>query len=240
MNPAAASFATTHWSVVLASAQGDSPQAAAALEQLCRTYWYPLYAFVRRQGRSPQDAEDLLQAFFARFLEKHYLDDVDRSRGRFRSFLLAALRHFLTDEWDKASAAKRGGRVQFFSLDSQAAESRYWEEPASDLTPEKLYEQRWACVLLERVLQQLEQDSAKAGKGHFFEALKPFLVGESRSVSYAELAAQFGVSEAALKMKVQRLRHRYQRLLREEIAHTVASPEEVEDEIHYLFQVLSG
>ena len=240
MNPEALGFATTHWSVVLASAQGDSPQTAAALEQLCRTYWYPLYAFVRRQGHSPHDAEDLLQAFFARFLEKHYLDDVDRSRGRFRSFLLAALRHFLADEWDKATAAKRGGRVQFFSLDSQAAESRYWEEPASDLTPEKLYEQRWACVLLEQVMQRLEQDAADAGKGHFFAALKPFLVGESRSVSYAELAAQFGVSEAALKMKVQRLRHRYQRLLREEIAHTVASPEEVEDEIHYLFRVLSG
>jgi RNA polymerase sigma factor (sigma-70 family) len=240
MDPAAASFATTHWSVVLASAQGDSPQAAVALEQLCRSYWYPLYAFVRRQGHSPEDAEDLLQAFFARFLEKRYLDDVDRSRGRFRSFLLAALKHFLADEWDKATAVKRGGRVQFFSLDSQAAESRYWEEPASDLTPEKLYEQRWACVLLERVLQQLEQDSAEAGKGHFFEALKSFLVGESRSLSYAELAAQLGVSEAALKMKVQRLRHRYQRLLREEIAQTVASPEEVDGEIHYLFRVLSG
>ena len=240
MNPAAPSFATTHWSVVLASAQGDSPQAAAALDQLCRTYWYPLYAFVRRQGHSPHDAEDLLQAFFARFLEKHYLDDVDRSRGRFRSFLLAALRHFLADEWDKAMADKRGGRVQTVSLDSQTAERRYWEEPASDLTPERLYEQRWACVLLERVMQRLEQDSAEAGKAHFFEALKPFLVGESRSVSYAELAAQLGVSEAALKMKVQRLRYRYQRLLREEIAHTVASPEEVEDEIHYLFRVLSG
>ncbi len=240
MNPTAPSFATTHWSVVLASAQGDSPQAAAALEQLCCTYWYPLYAFVRRQGHSAPDAEDLLQAFFAHFLEKHYLDDVDRSRGRFRSFLLAALRHFLADEWDKATAAKRGGRVQFFSLDSQAAESRYFEEPASDVTPETLYEQRWACVLLERVMQRLEQDSAEAGKSHFFEALKPFLVGESRSVTYAELATRLGVSEAALKMRVQRLRYRYQRLLREEIAHTVASPEEVEDEIHYLFRVLGG
>jgi RNA polymerase sigma factor (sigma-70 family) len=240
MNPAAANFTTTHWSVVLASAQGDSPQAASALEQLCRTYWYPLYAFVRRRGHSPHDAEDLLQTFFARFLEKHFLDDVDRSKGRFRSFLLAALRHFLADAWDKATADKRGGGVQIFSLDSQAAESRYWEEPASDLTPEKLYEQRWACILLERVMQRLEQDSAEAGKAHFFEALKPFLVGESRSVSYAELAARLGVSEAALKMKVQRLRHRYQRLLREEIAHTVASAEEVEDEIRYLFRVLGG
>jgi len=240
MNPAATSFTTTHWSVVLASAQGDSPQAAAALEQLCRAYWYPLYAFVRRQGHNPHDAEDLLQSFFARFLEKNYLDDVDRSKGRFRSFLLAALRHFLADEWDKATATKRGGQLRFLSLEEGAAESRYWEEPASELTPEKLYEQRWACVLLERVMRRLEEDSAEAGKRLYYDALKPFLVGESHSVSYAELAARFGVSEAALKMKVQRLRHRYQRLLREEIAQTVTSPEEVEDEIRYLFRVLSG
>ena len=240
MNSGALDFTTTHWSVVLASAQGNSPQAAVALEQLCRTYWYPLYAFVRRQGHSPHDAEDLLQAFFARFLEKNYLSAVDRSKGRFRSFLLAALKHFLADEWDKAHACKRGGQVQFLSLDSEAAESRYWEEPVSGLTPESLYEQRWACVLLERVMQRLEEDWAEAGKRHFFEALKPFLVGENRSATYAQLALKLGVSEAALKMKVQRLRHRYQRLLREEIAHTVASPAEVEDEIGYLFRVLSG
>ena len=233
-------FTTTHWSVVLASAQRDSPQAAVALEQLCRTYWYPLYAFVRRQGHSPHDAEDLLQGFFARFLEKNYLNDVDRSKGRFRSFLLAALKHFLAGEWDKAHAAKRGGQAQFLSLDSESAEGRYGEEPVSDLTPEKLYEQRWACVLLEQVMQRLEQDAGEAGKGHFFEALKPFLVGGSYAVSYAELAVRFGASEAALKMKVQRMRHRYQRLLREEIAHTVATPAEVEDEIRYLFRVLGG
>ena len=240
MNSGALDFTTTHWSVVLASAQGDSPQAAVALEQLCRTYWYPLYAFVRRQGHTPHDAEDSLQGFFARFLEKNYLNAVDRSKGRFRSFLLAALKHFLADEWDKAHACKRGGRVQFLSLDSEAAESRYWEEPVADLTPEKLYEQRWACVLLERVMQRLEEDSAEAGKRHFFEALTPFLVGESRSATYAQLALKLGASEAALKMKVRRLRHRYQRLLREEIAHTVASPAVVEDEIDYLFRVLSG
>jgi len=240
MNPAATNFTTTHWSAVLASAQDDSPQSAAALEQLCRTYWYPLYAFVRRQGSSPHDAEDLLQSFFARFLEKNYLNHVDRSKGRFRSFLLATLKHFLAGEWDKARTAKRGGQIQFLSLDSGAAESRYWEEPASTLTPEKLYEQRWACVMLEQVMQRLKQDGAEAGKVHFFEALKPFLVGESHAGSYAELAVKFGVSEAALKMKVQRMQHRYQRLLREEIAQTVASPEEVEDEIRYLFRVLGG
>jgi len=233
-------FTTTHWSVVLAAGQPDAPQAGEALEKLCRTYWYPLYAFVRRQGHNTHDAEDLLQTFLARFLEKNFLMDVDRSKGRFRSFLLAALKHFLANEWDKVNAQKRGGQVQFLSLEHEAAESRYWEEPASGLTPETLYEQRWACVLLERVMRRLAEDFAAAGKGELFEALKAFLVGESHSETYAELASKFGVSEAALKMKVQRMRHRYQRLLREEIAHTVASPEEVEDEIRYLFRVLSG
>jgi DNA-directed RNA polymerase specialized sigma24 family protein len=233
-------FTTTHWSVVLASAQRDSPQAAVALEQLCRTYWYPLYAYVRRRGHSAHDAEDLLQTFLARFIEKNFLVDVDRAKGRFRSFLLASLKHFLADEWDRVNAQKRGGQAQFLSLEREAAEGRYWEEPASEVTPETLYEQRWACVLLERVMQRLAEDFAAAGKGELFEALKAFLVGESHSETYADLAAKFGVSEAALKMKVQRMRHRYQRLLREEIAHTVANPEAVEDEIRYLFRVLSG
>ena len=233
-------FTTTHWSVVLAAGQSANVQASAALEQLCRTYWYPLYAYMRRGGYPPEDAADLTQGFFARLLREDFLSGVGPEKGRFRSYLLACLKHFLSDELDKAHAWKRGGQVQFLSLDREAAESRYWEEPASDLTPEKLYEQRWACVLLEQVMQRLEQDAAAAGKGAFFEALKPFLVGESHSVSYAELAVKLGVSEAALKMKAQRLRHRYQRLLREEIAHTVASPDEVEDEIRYLFRVLGG
>jgi RNA polymerase sigma-70 factor (ECF subfamily) len=235
-----AEFTTTHWSVVLAAAQQESPQAAAALEQLCRTYRYPLYAFVRRQGYSRQDSEDLLQGFFTRFLEKHYLKGVDKAKGRFRSFLLGALKHYLANEWDKARAVKRGGRVDFLSLEAEEAESRYWEEPASELTPEKLYEQRWACALLERVMARLQHDCDAAGKGSLFEALKGFLLGEGASASYAHLAASHGLSEGALKMKVQRLRQRYQRLLREEIAHTVARPEEVEDEIRYLFRVLSG
>jgi len=233
-------FATTHWSVVLAACEQKSPQAAVALEELCRAYWYPLYAYVRRQGHGPHDAEDLLQAFFARFFEKHYLDDVDRAKGRFRSFLQAAMDHFLANEWDKARSQKRGGQARFLSLERDVAERWYEEELASDLTPEKLYQQRWACVLLERVMQRLERDSEAAGKGEYFAALKGFLLGEDRSRSYAELAAKLGVTEAALKMKVQRLRHRYQRLLREEIAQTVASPEEVEDEIRHLFSVLTS
>ena len=178
-----AAFATTHWSVVLAAGQEDTPLSAAALEQLCRTYWYPLYAFVRRQGHSAPDSEDLLLGFFARFLEKHYLDSVDQAKGRFRSFMLAALKHYLANEWDKAHAVRRGGRVEFLSLESEAAESRYWEEPASELTPEKLYEQRWACALLERVMERLQRDFDASGKRPHFDTLKGFLVGEGRSAS---------------------------------------------------------
>lgn len=233
-------FATTHWSVVLAAGQQEPAQAAEALETLCRTYWYPLYAFARRQGNSPHDSEDLLQGFFARFLEKRYLEHVDQSKGRFRSFVLAAFKHYLANEWDKAKTVKRGGRIEFLSLESEAAESRYWEEPASKLTPEKLYEQRWVGVLLERVMERLQHDFDASGKGPPFSALKSFLVGEGRPASYGIVASAHGLSEAALKMRVQRLRQRYQRLLREEIAQTVGRPEEVEDEIRYLFTVLNG
>ncbi|MGD0094618.1 MAG: sigma-70 family RNA polymerase sigma factor [Planctomycetota bacterium] len=233
-------FATTHWSVVLAAAEEERPAAAEALETLCRTYWYPLYAFVRRRGYGPQDTEDLLQGFFARFLEKHYLGDVDQAKGQFRSFLLAALKHYLANEWDKAKAVKRGGRVEFLSLEAEAAESRYYEEPVSDLTPEKLYEQRWAYELLERVMARIQHEFDASGQSPLFEALKGFLLGESQGVSYADVAAQQGLSEGALKKRVQRLRLRYQRLLREEIAHTVARPEDVEDEIRYLFSVVGG
>src|SRR5512136_2967348 len=151
-------FVTTHWSVVLAAGDLHSPQSSQALEMLCRTYWYPLYAYVRRQGHSPHDIEDLLQGFFARFLEKHYLGDVDQAKGRFRSFLLAALKHYLANEWDKAKAVKRGDRVEFLSLEGESAESRYDEEPVSELTPEKLYEQRWAYELLERLLERVQRE----------------------------------------------------------------------------------
>ena len=233
-------FATTHWSVVLAAADEERPMAAEALETLCRTYWYPLYAFVRRRGYSPQDTEDLLQGFFARFLEKHYLGDVEQAKGRFRSFLLAALKHYLANEWDKAKAVRRGGRAEFVSLEAEAAESRYYEEPVSELTPEKLYEQRWADELLDRVMERIQHEFGASGQSPLFEALKGFLLGESQGVSYADVAAQQGLSEGALKKRVQRLRQRYQRLLREEIAHTVARSEDVEDEIRYLFSVVGG
>ncbi len=195
---------------------------------------------MRHRGYSSHDTEDLLQGFFARFLEKHYLGDVVQAKGRFRSFLLASLKHYLANEWDKAKAVRRGGRVQFLSLEAEAAESRYYEEPASDLTPEKLYEQRWVYELLERVMERIQHEFDSAGQTPLFEALKGFLVGETQGVSYAAAAAQQGLSEGALKKRVQRIRQRYQRLLREEIAHTVARPEDVEDEIRYLFSIVSG
>lgn len=233
-------FTTTHWSVVLQATHSRTPQADAALEQLCGTYWYPLYAFVRHRGYDRQDAQELTQAFFARFIAQDYLKHVDRAKGRFRSFLLASLKHFLANEWDRAHAQKRGGYTQVMSLNDAEAERRYGEEAATDLSPDQLYEQRWAGVLLERVLERLEQEFEKSGKSEWFKALKPFLVGESRSITYAAVAERLGVSAGALKMKAQRLRYRYQGLLRQEIAQTVAGPEEVEDEIRYLFRVLSG
>ncbi|HOW66695.1 MAG TPA: sigma-70 family RNA polymerase sigma factor [Candidatus Paceibacterota bacterium] len=233
-------FATTHWNVVLAVGHTADVQASAALEKLCRTYWYPLYAFVRRQGHSPHDTEDLLQGFFARFLEKHYLGDVNPAKGRFRSFLLAAMKHYLANEWDKAKAVKRGGRIDFLSLEGEAAESRYYEEPVSELTPEKLYEQRWAYELLERVMERLQSEFVASGQGPLFEALKDSLLGERQGVSYADVAVLQGLSEEAVKKRVQRMRKQYQRLLREEIAHTVARPEDVDEEIRYLFSVVGG
>ena len=233
-------FTTTHWSVVLRAARTNTPLAVDALEQLCRAYWYPLYAFVRRYGYSPEDAQDLTQGFFARFIAKEYLEDVDRAKGRFRSFLLAAMKHFLANQWDRAHARKRGGSAERVTLEGAEAERRYHEEPVSDLSPDKLYEQRWACRLLEQVMVRLESGFQANGQGGLFLELKPFLIGESRSVTYADLAGKLGVSEASLKMKVQRMRHRYQRLLREEIARTVSDPEEVDDEIGYLFRVLSA
>ncbi len=225
--------------MVLAAGRRDTPESGAALELLCRTYWYPLYAFVRRQGYSAQDSEDLLVGFFTRFLTKDCLKDVDPAKGRFRSFLLAALKHYLANEWDKAKAVRRGGRIDFLSLDADAAETRYFEEPATELTPEKLYEQRWACVLLERVMERLERGFQNSRVGPDFDTLKSFLLGEDGCAPYAALATRYGLTEAALKMRVQRLRRRYQRLLREEIAQTVGHPEEVEDEIRHLFSVVS-
>jgi RNA polymerase sigma-70 factor (ECF subfamily) len=233
-------FTTTHWSVVLSARDQDSPQAAAALEKLCRTYWYPLYAYVRRQGEQEESAKDLTQEFFALLLQKNRLDQVQREKGRFRSFLLASLKNFLTDEWDKAQAQKRGGGQILLSLDDDTAEDRYRLEPADTMTPDKLFEQRWALTLLDQAKTRLKEEYARAGKGGFYERLRVFEGGDPEAPTYAEVAAEFGLTESAVKSATHRLRQRYGELVREEVAHTVDSPAEVDEELRHLISVLSG
>ena len=233
-------FAATHWSVVLAAKGGDSTRARAALETLCRTYWYPLYAFARRMGQSPHDAEDTVQGFFAICLEKNYLAAAEQAKGRFRSFLLLALKRFLAKERDKSRACKRGGGQRPIALDGLSAEQRYALEPAEQFSADRLFERRWALTLLEKVLSRLREELAAAGRLGAFEQLKEFLLADGRGTPYKELAAQLGTSEGAVKVGVHRLRQRYRELLEEEIANTVASPEEVEEERRYLLAVLSG
>jgi len=233
-------FTTTHWSVVLSAGQRESPDADEALESLCRTYWYPLYAFVRRHGFEVHDAQDLTQEFFARLLEKDFLRVLDRNKGTFRSFLLAALEHFLANEWRRRHTQKRGGRYTFISSDALAAEEAHLQMAATDLSPDKLFDQRWATVLLSRVLGDLQDEFVAAGKGPLFEELKVFLTGEKHAASYAELAAKLGMTEGALKMAVSRLRHRYGERLRAEIGSTVSQPEAVEEELRELLAALSA
>ena len=232
-------FVTTRWSVVLAAGDGLSTTAEEALAQLCRSYWYPLYAFVRRKGHTPEDAQDLTQAFFARLLEKNYVAQADRTRGRFRTFLLAALEHFLADEWDKSKRLKRGGGQQILSFDALSAEERYQLEPSDLADPIKLYERRWVTTLLDRVLVHLEEEFHQAGKAELFAALRGSLLLNDDRVSYAKIGAGLALSEAAVTKAVQRLRRRYRELFREEIAQTVTSPGEVDDELKHLFAVLA-
>lgn len=238
--PMAAGFTPTHWSVVVAAGRSDSTQAQVALEKLCRTYWPPIYAFVRRQGHGPHDAQDLTQEFFARLLGKNHLAVVDRSKGRFRSFLLASVKHFLANEWDKSQAQKRGGGQVLIPIDVASVESSCGFQPADHLTAEKIFERRWALTLLDQVLRRLREDYARDGKEKLFEQLKPTLTEASRTVGYAEIATRLDLTEGAVKVAVHRLRGRYRELLRAEIGETVASAEEVEDEIRNLFAALAG
>jgi len=238
--PGHPAFVTTHWSLVLSARDDASPQSADALEKLCRTYWFPIYAFVRRQGHNPHDAQDLTQEFFARVLGKNYFADADRAKGRFRSFLLATLKHFLANEWDKARAQKRGGGQSLLPLNIADAETAYGFEPADRFTAEKIFERRWALTLLEAVLRRLRAEYARDGKEKLFEQLKPTLTEASRSVRYSEIADRLGTSEGAVKVAVHRLRQRYREVLRAEIADTVASPAEIDDEIRNLFAALAG
>ena len=232
-------FPRTHWSVVVSASDPASAHAAEALEKLCRTYWYPLYAFVRRRGKSPADAQDLTQEFFARLLARHWLERADQTRGRFRTFLLTALERFLANEWDKGHALKRGGAMQFVPLDLTIAETRYGLEPANPLTPAQVFERRWALTLLEMVLEKLALEYAAEGKAKLFAALKPDLVGTASSLSYPQLANTLGLSESGVRVAVHRLRQRYRDLLRTEIANTVASSEDVDLEMRHLFNVLA-
>lgn len=233
-------FATTHWSVVLAAGQEDTPQAAGALEQLCRTYWYPLYTYVRRRGYNPEDAQDLTQQFFARLLGKRSFSLADPARGRFRTFLLKALEHFVADDWRRAHRAKRGGGLVGFPLDGVAAENRYAAELTDPMTPERAYEVRWAMALLDSVLEQMRLNYAQAGKGRLFEALQHFLWGPDASVSYATLATDLAMTEGALRVAVHRLRADYRERLRAAVAKTVDDPAEVDGELSYLVRVISA
>lgn len=232
-------FATTHWSVVLSARQKDSPQSAAALETLCRTYWYPLYAYVRRQGHSAPDAQDLTQEFFARLLQKDYLKAAAREKGRFRTFLIVALKRFLANEWDRVRAQKRGGGQVPVSLDTEWAEQRYRIEPAEGATAERVFERRWALTLLDRTMARLREEFAGEGKGDEFDRLKACLTAERGEIRYAELAAALGMSEGAVRVAVHRLRKRFREVFREEIAHTVSGPDEIEAEVRYLVSVLA-
>ena len=232
-------FVTTHWSVVLAAGRTDTTRAEDALANLCQTYWHPLYAYVRRRGYSPEDAQDLTQGFFARLLEHNAVSTVSPEKGRFRSFLLASMNHFLADEWDKARAQKRGaGKV--ISFDTETAETWLEQQPSENLTPERAFELRWAITLLEQVYRRLAEEHRQQGKAELFDALRTTLAGPGNSAPYAELAVRLGMNEGAVKVAVHRLRQRYRALLRETIAETVGNEAEVEEELRYLMRVVAG
>jgi RNA polymerase sigma-70 factor (ECF subfamily) len=237
--PAGACFVTTRWTVVLSARDPLSPHAATALETLCRAYWFPLYAYARRRGHAPADAEDLTQEFFGQLLAHNWVARADPHKGRFRSFLLMAMSRFLANEWDKAHTLKRGRQVRLVPLPLDTAETRYTREPADTFTPEQAFEKQWALTLLEEVLRHLRADYEKDGKVGLFDVLKPCLVGSRETQPYAELATGLGMSEGAVKVAVCRLRERYRERLKEEIAHTVASPAEVDAELRHLFRVLA-
>ncbi|MCW5550754.1 MAG: sigma-70 family RNA polymerase sigma factor [Verrucomicrobiae bacterium] len=222
----------------MAAKQGDAAQAADALEQLCRTYWYPLYAFLRREGRSPHDAQDLTQEFFARLLQRNFLEKVGPLKGKFRSFLLAALRNFVCDEWDKARAEKRGGGQTFISLDDHHAEEMYLHEPDPGTSAEQVFEQRWALILLGRALARLREEFIPAGRMDEFDQLKVFLSTPTRDGAYDTVAAKLGLAADTVAVKVHRLRQRYGELIRAEIADTVANPADVEEELQCLFNAV--
>ena len=233
-------FHTTCWSLVLAAAGKPGMEAQAALATLCRTYWHPVYSFVRRSGYQPEQAQDLTQGFFLVLLEKQYVGDADRERGRFRSFLLTSVKHFLANERDRANALKRGGGRSPVSID--ATEAEYWYAPAAIVTatPESLFERRWALSVLAQVMARLRAEFAAAGKERQFETMSSFLNCDPEIGGYDVVAAPLGMSAGALRTAVHRMRHRYRSILRAEIAQTVSTPEEIDEEIRFLLARLSG
>jgi RNA polymerase sigma-70 factor (ECF subfamily) len=228
-------FATTHWTVVLAAGQRHTAQADRALEELCRGYWFPLYAYVRRRGYSKEDAEDLTQAFFARFLEKNYLAGLDAERGRFRAFLLASLKHFLINDWKKSQRVKRGGGETILSLDWQSADTQFQVASTAEPSPDKAFDREWALALLGKVIAGLQAECEGEGRRSQFAELKIFLTAGKGAVSYAEVALRLDLDEAAVRVLVHRLRKRYRELLRAEIANTLADPAKVNEELRALF-----
>lgn len=238
--PRRAGFADTRWSMILRAGRNDTPRARAALATLCGHYWFPLYAHVRRRGHSAHDAQDLTQAFFARLLEHGTLAAADPRRGRFRSFLLASLNHFLADEWDRSRAQKRGGGLEMVALDFTSAEERFASTTPDGLSPDRAFDRQWALALLDTVLVRLEDEWRCESKADTFAVLKQTLTGTRDSQPYAELAAELGQTEGAVKTAVHRLRRRYRELLQAEIADTVATRDDEKDEMTTLLRALAG
>lgn len=232
-------FATTRWTVVLDAGRKSSPHSDRALAELCQTYWYPLYAYVRRQGRSREDAEDMVQAFFTRFLERNYLEGLSAERGRFRAFLLASMKHFLANEWDKSQRQKRGGGALHLSLDWQDADDRYHLEPVDPANPERAFDREWGLALLNHVIERLHSECVAEGKARLFETAKEFLTIGADAIPYADAARQAGLDEGALRVSVHRLRKRYRELLRDEIAQTLADPAHADEELRSLMAAMA-
>jgi RNA polymerase sigma-70 factor (ECF subfamily) len=233
-------FATTHWTVVLAAGKRHTLQSDLALEELCRNYWFPLYAYVRRRGHTKEDAEDLTQAFFARFLEKNYLEGLSAERGRFRAFLLASLKHFLINEWKKAQRLKRGGGEAPLSLDWQTADTKFQVASTAEPSPDKAFDREWALALLSKVIERLQKECEADGKAKLFEQLKTFLTTGKDGTAQAEVAKALGMEEGAVRVAIHRLRKRYRELLRDEIAQTLANAADVDEEMRALFGAFSA
>jgi RNA polymerase sigma-70 factor (ECF subfamily) len=233
-------FATTNWSVVLEAGQSESPQFQAALEELCRTYWLSLYSYLRRDGCNPDDAQDLTQGFFLRLLRTNSLVGVSPIKGRFRTFLLASMKHFVSDERDRTRAQKRGGNQAVISIDGGQAEEFFLQLPSGDMSPETAFDQQWALTVLEEAFQRLRREYTRSGRENIFETLSPFLSNEATAGDYASLAPKLGMSEQAIGVAVHRLRQRYRECVRFKIVQTVTNPEDLDAEMHYLLSLLSG